>query len=34
MEIMLSHLSVGVAYDALDGLNIHTQRLHRVKHYL
>ena len=22
MEIMLSHLGVGVAYDALDGLNI------------
>lgn len=29
MEIMRSHLGVGVAYDALDGLNIHTQRLHR-----
>ena len=28
MEIMLSHLGVGVAYDALDGLNVHTQRLH------
>ena len=28
MEIMLSHLGVGVAYDALDGLNIHAQRLH------
>lgn len=25
---MLSHLGVGVAYDALDGLNIHAQRLH------
>ena len=24
---MLSHLGVGVAYDALDGLNIHAQRL-------
>ena len=29
MEIMRSHLGVGVAYDALDGLNVHTQRLHR-----
>ena len=29
MEIMLSHLGVGVAYDALDGLDIHAQRLHR-----
>ena len=28
MEIMLSHLGIGVAYDALDGLDIHTQRLH------
>ena len=28
MEIMLSHLGVGVAYDALDGLNVHAQRLH------
>ena len=28
MEIMLSHLGVGVAYDALDGLDIHAQRLH------
>ena len=28
MEIMLSHLGVGMAYDALDGLNIHAQRLH------
>ena len=26
MEIMLSHLGVGMAYDALDGLNVHTQR--------
>ena len=24
MEIMLSHLGVGVAYDALDGLNVHA----------
>jgi len=29
MEIMLSHLGIGMAYDALDGLNIHAQRLHR-----
>ena len=28
MEIMLSHLGVGMTYDALDGLNIHAQRLH------
>ena len=28
MEIMLSHLGVGMAYDALDGLNVYTQRLH------
>ena len=28
MEIMLSHLGVGVAYDALDGLNVHAQCLH------
>ena len=28
MEIMLSHLGVGVAYDALDGLNVYTQCLH------
>ena len=28
MEIMLSHLGVGVDYDTLDGLNVHTQRLH------
>ena len=28
MEIMLSHLGVGMAYDALDGLYIHAQRLH------
>ena len=28
MEIMLSHLGVGVAYDALDGLDINAQRLH------
>ena len=28
MEIMLSHLGVGMAYDALDGLDIHAQRLH------
>ena len=28
MEIMLSHLGVGMAYDALDGLNVHTQCLH------
>ena len=30
MEIMLSHLGVGMAYDALDGLDIHAQRLHRA----
>ena len=24
MEIMRSHLGAGMAYDALDGLNIHT----------
>lgn len=29
MEIMRSHLGAGMAYDALDGLNVHTQRLHR-----
>ena len=29
MEIMRSHLGVGMAYDALDGLNVHAQRLHR-----
>ena len=28
MEIMLSHLGIGVANDALDGLDIHAQRLH------
>lgn len=28
MEIMLSHLGVGMAYDALDGLDVHAQRLH------
>ena len=28
MEIMLSHLGIGMAYDALDGLDIHAQRLH------
>ena len=28
MEIMLSHFGVSVSYDALDGLNVHTQRLH------
>ena len=28
MEIMLSHLGVGMAYDALDSLNVHAQRLH------
>ena len=27
MEIMLSHLGVGVAYDALDGLNPHQSQL-------
>ena len=27
MEIMLSHLGVGVAYDALDGLDVYTQRM-------
>ena len=30
MEIMLSHLGIGMAYDALDGLNIHAQRLSRL----
>ena len=29
MEIMRSHFGIGMAYDALDGLYIHTQRLHR-----
>ena len=29
MEIMLSHLGIGMAYDALDGLDIHAQRLLR-----
>ena len=28
MEIMLRHVHVRVAYDALDGSQIHTQRLH------
>ena len=28
MEIMLSHLGIGVAYDTLDGLDIHAQCLH------
>ena len=28
MEIMLNHFGIGMAYDALDGLNIHAQRLH------
>ena len=28
MEIMLSHLGVGMAYDALDGLDVHAQCLH------
>ena len=28
MEIMFSHFGIGMAYDALDGLNIHAQRLH------
>ena len=28
MEIMLSHLGVDMAYDALDGLDVHAQRLH------
>ena len=28
MEIMLSHLGISMAYDALDGLDIHAQRLH------
>ena len=28
MEIMLSHFGIGMAYDALDGLDIHAQRLH------
>ena len=30
MEIMLSHLGIGMAYDALDGLNIHAQRLQTI----
>ena len=29
MEIMLSHFGIGMAYDALDGLDIHAQRLYR-----
>ena len=29
MEIMRSHFGIGIAYDALDGLYIHTQRLYR-----
>ena len=28
MEIMLSHFGIGMAYDALDGLDVHAQRLH------
>ena len=28
MEIMLNHFGIGMAYDALDGLDIHAQRLH------
>ena len=28
MEIMLSHLGIGVAYDTLNGLDIHAQCLH------
>ena len=28
MEIMLSHLGISMTYDALDGLDIHAQRLH------
>ena len=28
MEIMLSHFGIGMAYNALDGLNIYAQRLH------
>ena len=28
MEIMLSHFGIGMAYDALDGLDIHAQCLH------
>ena len=28
MEIMLSHLGISMTYDALDGLNVHAQRLH------
>ena len=28
MEIMLSHIHIGVAYDALDSREIHAQRLH------
>ena len=28
MEIMLGHIHVGVAYDALDGREIHAQSLH------
>ena len=28
MEIMLSHLGIGVAYDTLDGRDIHAQCLH------
>ena len=28
MEIMLSHLGISMAYDALDGLDVHAQCLH------
>ena len=31
MEIMRSHFGIGMAYDALDGLNVHTQCLHTLK---
>ena len=31
MEIMRSHFGVGMAYDALDGLDIHAQCLHTLK---
>ena len=31
MEIMRSHLGIGVAYGALDGLDVHAQCLHTLK---
>ena len=34
MEIMFSHFGIGMAYDALDGLNVHAQRLHALTNIL